>query len=141
MRGAWEDSNLQPSGYEARSTVDRRRAGDDRRDHSGVAMRRAISIKRAIAAGAAAQADDEADRANQRPPHRPKKAETLDNNEKDIKGFPSGTSRAYALRRLRTNAELASIDSRRCAGHEGGKVRKFSGPSGRSMPVGIGGAS
>jgi hypothetical protein len=45
-----------------------------------------------------AQKVNEEDGANQRPVGRPKK---LDNNSGDVKGFPSGNSAAYAIRRLR----------------------------------------
>jgi len=54
-----------------------------------------------VKAARAAQRDDAADRANLRRAHRT--AESVDNGGKDINtsGRPTGTSRAYALRRLR----------------------------------------
>lgn len=60
------------------------------------------SVERArVKAARAAQRDDAADRANLRRAHRT--AESVDNGGKDINtsGRPTGTSRAYALRRLR----------------------------------------
>ena len=60
------------------------------------------SVERArVKAARAAQRDDAADRANLRRAHRT--AESVDNRGKDINtsGRPTGTSRAYALRRLR----------------------------------------
>ena len=62
------------------------------------------SVERArVKAARAAQRDDAADRANLRPAHRPKTVQSVDNGRKDINtsGRPTGTSRAYALRRLR----------------------------------------
>jgi len=62
------------------------------------------SVERArVKAARAAQRDDDADRANLRPAHRPKTVQSVDNGRKDINtsGRPTGTSRAYALRRLR----------------------------------------
>jgi hypothetical protein len=49
---------------------------------------------------AAAQKDDAADQANQRPAHKHRDRDVY-NNDGDINIRPSGTSRAYALRRLR----------------------------------------
>jgi hypothetical protein len=56
---------------------------------------------RATTLGKEYQQADAKDKANQRPAHRPTKAETLDSTSDDLKGFPSGNSAAAALRRLR----------------------------------------
>jgi hypothetical protein len=50
-------------------------------------------------AARAAKVEDK-DRLNRRPPGRPTKAKTLDNNSSDVKSFPAGNSAAAAHRRL-----------------------------------------